>query len=666
MNRRELVIAAVLSLVLGVGITVALNGFSIFTPGRSAESVDGGAVTYTAEPLKEPTAPSPTPVSTSSPTEAPPTATPTLIPLDVGSEKGEDLEDVLLLYDSTRVSDFDVNFCKVAEYYGLLCKKVALDATDLADELLRDEQGDYFRLVGVGADTLLQGPSRLTDDELGIIQTAIETEGVNLLVSKMNDDLDPTVLVELTDGAVLGATKPQDSSRDWYVSSAAPEITREFSGQVISSTSTAPQDDFALTLGQQGAVTTLITSKDDTGAAYPIFARWKKGTGSIFIDAGEQGESLEQLRLAEMYYYSHQFSNLVPLMFTVRYALGDEAWHNDHDYANLTIDDPTLTEPFQKLSFAALLREMRVHNFHTTIAFVPANWSTSEPVVASLFRANPDRYSLVQHGNNHDGYEFYKYSVSEDDEYEGKKLPARPLADQEADIVAGLARMAEHRGLTGILDDRVMVFPWGMSPEPTLVLLKKYNFLATVNSKDVPLDAVRPSDWDYGMHQVIMDYGNFPALTRRHPGTYQPFQPRLQPSIFDLFIDKPALFYSHAAELFETGIDAFSPAADQVNDLYGEVEWRSLGYIIEHLYLEKTNDDGSVDVKMYGNNLIVTNGSSDERTYHISKAETLNVPLSRLTVNGHEFPYRVEEGLLTLDVRVPADSSIEILIRYGD
>ena len=70
-------------------------------------------------------------------------------------KKGEDLESVLLLYDSTRVSNFDINFCKIAEYYGLKCKKIALDTGALTEDLLRDSQGNFFKLIGISADTLL-------------------------------------------------------------------------------------------------------------------------------------------------------------------------------------------------------------------------------------------------------------------------------------------------------------------------------------------------------------------------------------------------------------------------------------------------------------------------------------------------------------------------------
>jgi hypothetical protein len=226
--------------------------------------------------------------------------------------------------------------------------------------------------------------------------------------------------------------------------------------------------------------------------------------------------------------------------------------------------------------------------------------------------------------------------------------------------------MGMHRGLTGIPLDQVMIFPYGISPEPTLALLKKSNYLATVNAQEVPLDATRPLNWDYGMYPANMDYGNFATLTRRHPGEYGPFRPDLQPFIFDLFIGRAALFYSHTGELFSTGVDSFDPVADDLNNLPVDVEWRSLGHILQHLYLQKDNDDGSVDVRMYTNVLILTNETDGEKTYHIFKAETLNVPIGQLTVNEHEFPYQVQSGWLTLDARLAAGVSAEIAIRYGD
>jgi hypothetical protein len=117
--------------------------------------------------------------------------------------------------------------------------------------------------------------------------------------------------------------------------------------------------------------------------------------------------------------------------------------------------------------------------------------------------------------------------------------------------------------------------------------------------------------------------------------------------------------------LFSSGIGTFNPVANEINSLVGEVEWRSLGYIIRHLYLEKQEDDGSMGIMIYGNHVIITNDTTEEKVYHITKEETLNVPISILTVNGYEFPYRVEEDLLMLDLRLPPSSSGVIEIQYG-
>jgi hypothetical protein len=581
-------------------------------------------------------------------------------------KKGEDLENVLLLYDSTQVSNFDIVFCKIAEYYGLKCKKIALDTSALTEDLLRDSQGDFYKLIGIGAGTLLADRPLLKNDQIALIKSAVEIGGANLFVGKINTQLDPGVLTLLTDGAIIGVTQPPKAPhKEWLVSASAPEITEMFTGQVISYT-VSPKYEFSLTLSRQQFVTTLITSTNEA-ETYPIFVRCQEGSGSIFIDAGENADSLETTQLRDMF-GQWAFSKIVPLMMTVRYALGDRAWHTGHHYANLTIDDPALVEPFNKLSFVGLLKEMREHNFHTTIAFVPVNWDRSKPELVSLFQANSDKYSLVQHGNNHDGYEFYKYNLAENDPKDDPNFRARPLSEQEADIAEGLQRMVKLSSTFIIPFDQVMVFPYGISPEQTLVSLKKHNYLATVNAEDVPLDATRPPTWDYGMYQANMDYGDFPTLTRRHPGTYEPFRPIVEPFIFDLFIGKPALFYSHAyeKELFADGIDAFNPVADRINSLSNGVEWRSLGYIVKHLYLERINSDGSVDVKMYGNDLIITPGGQGGITYHVIKEEALNVPIQRLTVNGHDFPYRIEESLLKLDLVAPKDGSpIEVVIRYA-
>jgi hypothetical protein len=232
-----------------------------------------------------------------------------------------------------------------------------------------------------------------------------------------------------------------------------------------------------------------------------------------------------------------------------------------------------------------------------------------------------------------------------------------------------LRRMEEHERQFGVPYDRVMIFPWGISPEQTLAELKRYNYLATVNGQDVPIDRMRPTYYSYDMYPANMDYASFAALWRRYIVGDSDVEEVQRVAALDLFVDKPLLLYSHAytGELFSSSIEEFNPFADAINSLPGEeVEWKSLGSIIRHLYLRKTNDDGSVDIMMFANNLIFSSDSTEDLVFHVKKVETLNVPIAEVTVNGAEVPYEVVDDELIISMTIPAGGVVDVLIEYGD
>ena len=659
-----------LALILGLTLSLTLNNTSGMTRLLDYKNASADAIQTTpSDNMIEKTPKSPVLLTTQTRLETPPenVAQPKMnIPgIELGEGRQNDLQDVLLLYDSTNLITFPVNFCKIAEYYGLLCKKVDLTSSQLTDQLLRDAQGSYFQLIGIDAPALLQQPSLLGKEQITLLKNAVEMSGVNLLIEGFNGKggIDLTFLTELTDGAILGMLKFKQAHHNWVVSGAIPNLTREFTGQVITSSSTTQQSSSAL-LVNNSSIVPVISALEDMGWSLPVFVRWKKGTGAVYVNAGQSAASLDRTRLKDLYYDPANFLEIVPLMMTIQATMGDEAWHNDHHYANLTIDGPSLVEPFQNLSYIYLLREMLVHNFHTTIAFIPANWQETQPEVVRLFQYYPDLFSLVQQGNNADGYEFYKYHVPLNNE--NSEFPDRPFTEQSWDIQEGLARMELLKNNSGLPYERIMVFPVGISPAQTLQLLKKQDYLASVNIQDVPLDSSHPWDWDYGMYPAVLDYKGFPLLTRRFLGSAHSVEPTIQLSLFDLFLNKPALFYTSASDegLFAAGISGFSTIADRVNLTLGGVEWQSMGTVLKHLYLEKTNDDGSVNIQMYGNSLILTNESAMERNYHITREETQDIPIAKLTVNGQLFPYQCKNNVLTLDLKIPASFSIEILIHF--
>ena len=50
------------------------------------------------------------------------------------------------------------------------------------------------------------------------------------------------------------------------------------------------------------------------------------------------------------------FAEIAPVMIFTKYCAGDRGWHAPQHYANLTIDDPWLHEPYGHLAYKDLLR----------------------------------------------------------------------------------------------------------------------------------------------------------------------------------------------------------------------------------------------------------------------------------------------------------------------
>lgn len=340
------------------------------------------------------------------------------------------------------------------------------------------------------------------------------------------------------------------------------------------------------------------------------------------------------------------FAEIAPMMIFTKYCAGERGWHALHHYANLTIDDPWLREPYGHLNYTNLLKEMEQHNFHTTIAFIPWNYDRSQAQAVTVFRSHPERFSICVHGDNHDHKEF--------DDMESKSLSV-----QTAAIKQSLARMEKFQKLTGIPYDNVFVFPHNIGSDSILKELKKYNFAATVNSLNVPMDRTRPESLLFSLRPVTLSFGDFPSISR-----YSASMPN--PDLFigiNDFLYNPVLFYGHH-DLFTSGMDAFDGVADKVNKLQPDTRWRGLGDIARNLYLIRLRDDSNYDVLAFSSSLELNNVSGRNSVFNIQKQERDSLAIASVSVDGRIVPFELSGGYLRLGVDIPAGESRSLIIQY--
>lgn len=542
--------------------------------------------------------------------------------------------DVVSIEKTTESSLLKQQIKEAIDFYGLR-ENVIIPGEASSVALITAIQNPATVAVLITADAL---PSLNRHEVLAVLSRR-HGGNVPLLVAGIDEQTDVDLLKSWSEGTIVGGKKlnVQDPGAVYQVANVAG-ITYELSGGRL------PLNAGDLYyLGVKGARPEWISSASSGTTSLPMFVRINNGLQEIYFSASNMPSTLAAT--ADPYREPSVFVSLAPEMMFFRHAAGQRAWHSPGHYANLTIDDAWLREPYGYVNYENLLREMDRHNFHTTIAFIPWNFDRSQPALVSLFSARPDKFSICVHGDNHDHQEFGSYAD-------------KPLNGQIYDIKQALARMAKFQQLTGLAYDPVMVFPHSISPESTLAVMKRYNFWATANSLNVPMGSEAPSGAEFALRTATMKFANFPSLRRYSAEAPGPSSQLL----VDGFLGNPMLFYVHQA-FFSAGIDAFDKTADIVNRVAPDTEWRGLGHIAQHLYLEKLRDDGNYDIKMYSGTIRLNNRSPKDATFFASKEEDFSLPLT-VEINNQTSSYDRYGNQLQLQVTIPAGESRQIAIKY--
>lgn len=544
--------------------------------------------------------------------------------------------DLVFVRSSRGVSLEQEEIQAAADFYGLRLRVITTSAgPDYPSILTAVEESETVGVV-IHADAL---PAVNENTML----RALKRKGRNaipLLILGADSDLSPALLRSWSGGGVTGCKGFKSSSNSQYAFGRVEGVTWQLANvdfpHPVQTTSYSAFD-------VDGAVQQ-IESVREVSKAFPVFVKSAIGSQIVFM----AGRTTPDRDISNAQDVMGAFLRIAPAMIFVRYCAGERGWHALHYYANFTIDDPWLREPYGYLDYEGLLKEMEKHHFHTTIAFIPWNYDRSQPKVVSLFRDHPDCFSIAVHGDNHDHKEFTNYQV-------------KSLNDQAFEIRQALARMDRFQVLTGIGYDKVMIFPHSIAPEQTLEALKKYNFLATVNSSNIPQDSITHADLSNVLRPVTLSYDAFPSISR-YP-TEVPV-PKAYVAVSQ-FLGNPLFFYDHS-DFFSNGIGAFDHVADEVNNLEPATEWRSLGEIVRHLYLVKLRDDSDFDVLAFSNTICVENRTIRSAVFYIEKSESGSDAIRSVTVDGRIHAYTLQEGKIRLAVPIGPGGTSSVVVQYAN
>jgi hypothetical protein len=526
-----------------------------------------------------------------------------------------------------------------SRFYGLDLKTVELSGPHASRAMvsqLLEQQSTVAVAIAARALPLLD-----RQDVLKAIHRG-HNANIPLLIFGVEQDADPAALAAWSNGEIIGTSSTTtSSSKRSYVFGHVQELTRQLSDLEIPIPSTGG---FVLIPSDSNKGELLAWLKEE-GGTYPVFVRVSNGNDTLFI-ASAVPEPIKPVDGWGPNDMVNALPQIAPAFIYLNYSGGARVWKATHHYANLTIDDAWLREPYGNLDYDGLLKEMAGHRFHSTIAFIPWNYDRSQSAVASLIRNHPDSFSICVHGDNHDHKEFTDYQD-------------KPLALQVNALKQSLARMDRFESLTGIQYDKVMVFPHSIAPEDTLAALKTYNYVATTNSWNVPMDRKKPMDISYALRPVTLAFGDFPSVTRYS------VEGQLPHGFIQMqqFLGNPLVFYCHQG-YFSKAIGQFDQVADEVNRSEPHTRWRGLGEIAKHLYEVKLRDDSDYDVLAFTSSISLENTSDRELTFHIQKQESGHPEIAQVNLDGRPSPYQIANGNLNASVTVPPGSSRDFSIAY--
>ncbi|HJZ37892.1 MAG TPA: hypothetical protein VJ204_16600, partial [Solirubrobacterales bacterium] len=260
---------------------------------------------------------------------------------------------------------------------------------------------------------------------------------------------------------------------------------------------------------------------------------------------------------------------LVALVQFLRAASADAAYTPPPLRAAFLFDDPNLRwRTYGFIDYADLLRDAEEHGYHASMAMVPLDNRFAHAETIDLFRRNPDRLSLVFHGNDHVSREL---------------LRPRSEASALALAAQALRRVERFESRYGLGVDRVMTPPHGMCSEEVAAALAAVGFDGLCAIHALPWAERPPANRPLAGWDPAEFAAGCAVIPRLHLGT------AFSDIAMRAFLDQPLVFYGHHEDL-AAGLDPLGAIAENVARL-GDAHWCSIGEIARTNYATRRDLD---------------------------------------------------------------------------
>lgn len=280
------------------------------------------------------------------------------------------------------------------------------------------------------------------------------------------------------------------------------------------------------------------------------------------------------------YLYSHfndeRWFALVPLLHFVREVSG---WQPPAARACFMFDDPNLHWiSYGYVKYGDVARSAARHNYHVSFATVPMDGWYVNQRAARLFRENPDRLSLLVHGNDHTYREL------------SQRLPRER---QQAIATQALERIVRLESASGVGVSRVMAAPHGACSDSMATALLHAGFEGACISRSSLMARNPGLVWpaSLGVGSAMFFGGGLPVIPRFNIHAEASTRVR-----FSMFLGQPVIPIGHHQDV-KDGLDRLEHVSALVNSI-GGVEWSSPSDILRrNFHVRQTGP--TLHVRMY-------------------------------------------------------------------